>query len=149
MLIRPLHLPLLAATVPLLLGGLVYCAFRPTTLIMFDWFDFVGTTALVTAIRDAAEPMRFACPDYLIYSFPQAAWVWFGTVTLSTVWEHSRTSAGAVWVLAPTILAVAAEVAQRFLVLPGTFDFADVGFSILALVAALWFCHLFLRDPRA
>ena len=39
---------------PLILGGMIYIVYRPTTLMMFGWIDFVGMSDLVAEIRIVA-----------------------------------------------------------------------------------------------
>jgi hypothetical protein len=139
----------LATIVPLVFGGLMYMAFRPTTLLMFGWFDHIGASPFVAELRIVARPLHSYLPDWAVYSFPQAAWVWFGTMALLQVSQQSRSSAGRVWVLAPCLLAVGGEVGQRFHLVPGTFDVYDIVFSMLAVVAALWFHHCFREHQQA
>ena len=109
---------------------------------MFDWFHHIGAFPFVTELRTAAHPLRDFFPDWAVYSFPQATWVWFGTMALLRVWRRSPSFAGRVWVLVPCLLAVGGEIAQGFHVVPGTFDVTDIVVSVLALVAA-WSLHHF------
>src|SRR5437667_4124513 len=104
----------LATIVPLVSGGLIYIAFRPTSLRMFGWFDHIGASPFVAELRIVARPLHSYFPDWAVYSFPQAAWVWFGTMALLHVWQQPQSSSGRVWVLVPCLLAVSGEVAQGF-----------------------------------
>jgi hypothetical protein len=116
---------------------------------MFDWFHHIGAFPFVTELRIAAHPFRACFPDWAVYSFPQAAWVWFGTMALLHVWRHSHSLAARAWVLVPCCLALGGEVAQGLHLIPGTFDLTDIVFSILALVAALCFYRCFGEHQHA
>lgn len=128
-----------AAIAPLVLGGVIYVAFRPTSLLMFEWFDATGLAPLVAELRNTAHPFRPYLVDWALYSFPQGAWVWFGTAAFLHIWPSPRSVVAYAWVFVPCCLAVAGEAAQGLHLVTGTFDAVDVGFSLLAFVAALWF----------
>lgn len=135
----------LGTVAPLTLGGLIYIALRPTSLLMFDWFEYTGLSPLVTDFRLITHPLRSQLPNWAVYSFPQGAWVWFGTMTMQCIWQPLRSAAGHLWIAFSCLLAIGGEIAQGLKLVTGTFDLTDIVSSLLGYFAALSFFHCFRR----
>ncbi len=52
----------------LLLGGLVYISFRQDTLKMFNWFDSINLSAVISELRLYTLPLSDYLPKWFLYS---------------------------------------------------------------------------------
>ena len=57
------------------MGVLVYISFRQDTLKMFDWFDRVALSELVSRLRRFTLPMADFLPNWFLYSVPDGLWL--------------------------------------------------------------------------
>ncbi|WP_241080666.1 hypothetical protein [Natranaerofaba carboxydovora] len=55
---------------PLIIGGLIYIGFRPDTLLMFSWFQFLGIDSVVFVLRDYLS--QFDLPSWVNYPWLKA-----------------------------------------------------------------------------
>jgi hypothetical protein len=117
--------------VPLFLGGAVYVLFRPRSLLMFDWFDAVGLGAAIDGARALASGL--AVPDVILFSLPNALWLYAFAFVIRRLWPSGI---GALWVVAPVLLGVGAELGQLVGLVPGTFDILDFSTSVVAVALA-------------
>jgi hypothetical protein len=115
---------LVAATVPILLGGLVYLAFRPDSLLMFHWAAAAGLDPVVDAFRTVAAPHR--PHELLVNSAPAGLWALSCTAWLRIVWSGATVAQIAPLLAVPALVGVGSEVAQALSVCPGTFDPVDM-----------------------
>lgn len=63
---------MLIGLVMLLLGGMIYLLFRPTTLLLFHTLDMVGLMPLVTDWRTLAAACQPS--EFVVYSLPGGLW---------------------------------------------------------------------------
>src|SRR4051794_32919063 len=61
---------------PVLIGAAIYLSWRTPTLLVFQWVDAVGLHAGLTAIRTHLAFTRPYMPDLLLFSVPDALWVY-------------------------------------------------------------------------
>lgn len=115
--------------IPVVLGGLVYCAFRSRDHLLFSWLDAVSLTPSIDALRLAAAPWR---PEssWVLYSLPDGLWLYGFAYAMRSVWPAR--GEGALWRGAPLALALGSEAAQALQVLQGTFDPLDVATYLAA-----------------
>lgn len=66
------RLQMLIGLVMLLLGGMIYLLFRPTTLLLFHTLDMVGLMPLVTDWRTLAAACQPS--EFVVYSLPGGLW---------------------------------------------------------------------------
>ena len=116
---------------PLLVGGFVYLAWRSQSLLMFSWVDAVGLDSLLHPLREFAAPMLPHVPKWVLFSLPDAAWVYSMTAAYVLVWRRAKSAAGLFWVSLGCLLGAGAELGQLVSLVPGTFDLTD-----LCLIAA-------------
>lgn len=118
-------------------GGIIYVAWRPRTLLMFRWFEHVGLANVANAVRSDLSAYRGSCPEWCVYSLPEALWVYSGTCLLCLVWGPHHTFASGVWLSALPCVAIAGEVGQALHFLPGTPSFCDASLSLIAALLAI------------
>jgi hypothetical protein len=131
--------PLLFCNVcfPIILGAGIYSLLRSKRLLVFTWYGWLGLQAPLLALRANLAGVRHFLPAFVLYSLPDALWVYSFTFLMQSVWfRHSRSYGRTFWILLPVSLAVVAEVGQLLKVVPGTFDFMDIAGYIAAWAAA-------------
>lgn len=105
-------------------GGLIYLAFRPTTILMFYVADGMGLMPLVTSWRSM---MTFWQPtEFWVYSLPGGLWA--AAYILLVYGLLSRQSALLRLTIASSIpmVGVVSELLQGVHCLPGVFDWTDL-----------------------
>jgi hypothetical protein len=126
------------ASLLLISGGVIYLAFRPEYLVMFQWVAFFGLGDAVLWLREFAAPYRSRVPSLLVFAAPNGMWLLSYCLFLSLIWsDRSTTGHFVAWMLLLYGSAVSSELLQLLGVLPGTFDWADVGFYTAAILVLL------------
>jgi hypothetical protein len=115
---------------PLLLGSVIYLLFRDQNLPISLLF---GST--LSAIRPAFFPR---IPESILYSLPDALWVYSLTSIMAFIWQNSQSAFKAFWMSSGLLLAFAFELGQLAGVIPGTFDVLDLTGAALAASLALF-----------
>jgi hypothetical protein len=96
---------------PLLLGGFIYLAARPTALTFVDYAPF-GWTKLL--------------PNWVIFNLPDGLWSYaFLSFTL-ILWRNSASLSAKFWIMTAFSLGILLEIGQYFHLISGTFDGLDV-----------------------
>lgn len=106
--------------VPLLLGVVIYVAWRTTDVTLVGWMPI----AIVHALRSTLGALPL--PRVVAGSAPDLAWAWAFGAALALVWRGSAWRAKAPWLALGLLLAACAEVGQLWGVPPGTFDVVDL-----------------------
>jgi hypothetical protein len=114
------------ATGCLLLGSAIYVLFRPTSLLMFHWFDVIGMTTPINIIRTWVDGSVEYMPTWFVYSLPFALWVSSYLFFVKGIWWNSTSRFRHVWFWCIPVIAVAAELAQNISIIPGHFDRVDL-----------------------
>ena len=106
------------------LGGLIYLAFRPTTILMFHVADGMGLMPLIMAWRSLMAAWQPA--EFWVYSLPGGLWA--AAYILLVYGLLSRQSALLRLTIASSIplVGVVSELLQRVHGLPGVFDWTDL-----------------------
>ncbi len=132
------------ALISLLVGSFIYILFRPTSLVMFDWFNSMGLSELITSMRNSAEGVDQNFPRWVVYSLPYALWVLSYMFFMSGIWWNSESKTRYFWLWSAPIVAVVTEIAQLLVVVPGfeelvhnAFGFIPGEFDIVDLFALL------------
>lgn len=113
---------------PLLLGGLLYIAYRSKSLRMFYWFELIGLNSPISNLRDNLYALKQYIPPWVYFSLPDGLWVYSFTSSILILWKKNN-----YWILFPIITGIMVEVLQGFSLFPGTFDYLDLTFSIIGL----------------
>lgn len=106
------------------LGGLIYLAFRPTTILMFHVADGMGLMPLIMAWRSLMAAWQPA--EFWVYSLPGGLWA--AAYILLVYGLLSRQSALLRLTIASSIplVGVVSELLQGVHGLPGVFDWTDL-----------------------
>lgn len=127
----------LHVVLPLSTGGLVYLLARPPGLRLFVWLESAGLSDGLARARDVCHPLVLALPSWLLFSLPNALWLYAFAWLLSALWEHRATRASLPWLLVAPALGLGWELGQRVGVVPGTFDLLDLVLVLVASALAL------------
>lgn len=124
----------LHVAVPLVLGVLVYVAWRSTEVTLVRWFP----SSIVSALRALAAHVPL--PAFVVGTAPDLAWGWSFGAMMGIVWAGrpmSRRKIG--WLGAGALVAAYAEIGQLWQLPPGRFDLVDLAAIVLgyAIGAAL------------
>lgn len=131
---------------PILIGGGIYSLWRSKTLLVFAWYRWAGLYESLLAFRSEVVGARHFIPGPLLYSLPDALWVYSFTALMQFVWFWQPRSGGRLfWALLPVSLAVGCEIGQFFRVIPGTFDWVDLAAYVAAWVTASASVNLLMR----
>jgi len=131
---RSTWLPLGLSAVTLGLGGAIYLALRPRTLLMFGWLDAVGAHDLINQLRSFVAPWEYLIPRWVDYSLPTGLWAFSFLLLIGCVWKHDyrvfRNYAGFVGfgIIASELLQLGP--------LEGTFDWLDLMSNTLGILGA-------------
>jgi hypothetical protein len=107
-----------AAVVSLLIGTLIYYAFRNLDIQLLRWLNI--------HINNAPSPVhQTPVSSFLIYNLPDGLWFLSGVLFIRTLWT-SNPAAGGIYIFVFCFLAVSIEGFQYFNLVPGTFDPVDI-----------------------
>ena len=121
---------ILTIILPLILGGLIYILFRSDSLLMFQWFDYIGLQQSITTARQSFGHIYL--PSWIIYSLPDALWIFSFISIMLTIWRDKFTRQSIFWIfIAPTI-GILSEIGQAFHFIRGTFDIIDLTLILIA-----------------
>jgi hypothetical protein len=142
---------LVYCALPILVGGLIYLAFRDTSLLMFHWAGWIGLDSAIEAMRVHSLPHRAAIPDWVLFSVPDGVWVFACTAFFARLWHDGHWAFRVFWIGLGPALAIGGELGQLPFIglVPGTFDPADLLFYIVSGGAALWLAQRAVQRARA
>lgn len=132
---------LLHVVMPLVIGGVVYVCWRDPSLVMFDWFSFLGVGSVLDQLRQITLPYGKLLPGWAIYSVPDALWVYATIMFMDCIWIRSETRSfnRRLWLASGPLLVIAIELGQLAGIVHGTFDLFDIAFSGAASCVAMVF----------
>jgi len=134
---------------PIMLGAGIYSLWRSKRLLVFTWYGWLGLYAPLLALRAKLAGVRHFLPDFVLYSLPDALWVYSFTFLMQSVWFlHPKSYGRTFWILLPVSLAVGAEVGQLLKIVPGTFDLMDIAGYVAAWAAATMFIKTCCRKDN-
>jgi hypothetical protein len=116
------------------LGGLIYILFRPTNLIMFQWFDEINLTDFFKVLRFNFIPIKNSLPEWFIYSLPDGLWLLSFNLIMVQIWRNESHFFIWFWTILLPIIAVTSEIGQLLNIVPGTFDPNDILFYSLVII---------------
>lgn len=106
----------------ILIGGFIYLFFRPHTLNMFVWLRIINCEQFFQ-LREYNHNLKFL--DFLIFSFPNGLWVLSFLIILGLIWKKHRI----IFIIYSSFftgISILFEFFQKFGLIPGTFDIADI-----------------------
>jgi hypothetical protein len=127
------YLTLFLAVMSFTIGGLIYIAYRPESLLMFKWFNLLHIDSTIHFLRSGIS--IFDAPHWVIYSLPFALWVAAFQFSTAFIWRDNTTAYRTFWMLSAPVVAISAEALQFFEIIPGTFDIVDLSIIFAFTVA--------------
>ena len=123
------------ALIALLLGGLIYIFWRSETLMMFAWLEYLGLEKFIRSMRDIT--LELSLPNWVLFSLPNALWLFSGLLLFDFIWGSEASVSKLFWFSIFWMIAICTEMSQALRLIPGTFDWQDMTFIILAGFFAL------------
>jgi len=126
---------------PLALGATVYLFLRPRRAFFLG--RLLETPVLggaIQRVRAFTVPLGRLLPSRLLGVFPDFAWAFAVSATLALLWRGRPGPAKILWCATGAALVVGYEIAQRYHLVPGTFDGQDLAAQI-AGYALGWLLH--------
>jgi hypothetical protein len=131
------------ALFPFVLGFAIYTLWRSTKLLMFRGYQQADLYPFILALRAHTSGVKHLIPGPILYSVPDALWVYGATAALGYLWlSHPGRYKRLFWTLLPVSIGVGSEFGQLFRLVPGTFDWMDVSCYVVAgtlAVASIYF----------
>ena len=69
-------------------GSIIYILFREKNLLMFKWFKFLKLDFIINFLRDNFYKYRIYIPKSVLFSLPDALWVYSFTMFLSIYFKN-------------------------------------------------------------
>lgn len=124
---------------PIIVGGIIYIIFRPTTLLMFSWFDLFKLTDIIFFLRSKFHGVSIYLFSWIIYSLPNGLWSYSLTYIMLAIWKNSEKKYKFIWYITSLILGIGGEFLQYFKVINGVFEMNDIFFYIIGFLFAFIF----------
>ena len=114
----------------ILFGGVIYIAFRSSSIILFKWIDYIVLIDPVENLRIVTLPYKEYLPDWFLYSLPDGLWMFSYSCIVLVIWERKITKYSLLWLLSLPMISILFEVLQYYDYFNGTFDIIDIIFYI-------------------
>ena len=121
-----------ASVLMLLIGGLTYLLFRPTTLVLFQLVRLMG-------LEDAV--MRWRMPEFVVYCLPNGLWAAAYVLLIHALLMGQPAKTRLLAVAVIPLVGAGAEAMQAFGFLPGTYDNGDMACLLAPLAAYAAFIY--------
>lgn len=126
---------------PIFIGSMIYILFREKTLLMFDWFIYLKLDFIIDFLRNNFYGYRTYIPKSILFSLPDALWVYSFTMFLS-VYFKNRILLSMIF-----IGSIITEISQLWFVV-GTFDIYDVIYMFALYLIAMYFIKKFEEEKK-
>ncbi len=120
------------------IGSMIYILFREKRLLMFKWFKFIKLDFVINFLRDSFYKYRIYIPKSVLFSLPDALWVYSFTMFLS-IYFKNKIILSSIFVGSMII-----EILQLWFV-TGTFDMYDVIYMFILYLIAMYFIEKIRR----
>ena len=115
---------LLLGTLLLLVGGITYLLFRPSTLLMFHVADYLGFSPVIDRIREGMTSAWL--PEFIVYSLPGALWSAAYLLTADCFLQGQTVKTRLMITSIIPLIGAVSELLQLIGLLPGTYDGWDL-----------------------
>lgn len=122
----------------LFIGGLIYIGFRDKSLLMFDWFNFIGITQHIETFRSFFNSEGIY--GWVKNSLPAGLWLFAYVYLVDAIWNGAKSISSYIFIYSLPFFAILSEFLQYFGLVPGVFDWIDV-FSYLFAI----FLYIFIK----
>lgn len=127
---------LLNVVLPLVLGGLIYILFRGEEILMFYVFDWLGLSHFVQQLRTLFATSRQYLPEWVIFSLPNALWLYSMLSFWAEVWKNNFKVAKLL-MYSSVVLSLLLELLQIKHWIPGTYSCVDIFFILISFFVFL------------
>ena len=132
---------ILHITLPIFIGSMIYILFREKELLMFNWFNYLKLNFIIDFLRNNFYEYRIYIPKSILFSLPDALWVYSFTMFLS-IYFKNRIILSAIFVGS-----IITEILQLWFVV-GTFDIYDVIYMFTLYLIAMYFIKKFEEEKN-
>ena len=126
---------------PIFVGSTIYVLFREKTLLMFDWFSYLKLDFIIDSLRNNFYGYRTYIPKSILFSLPDALWVYSFTMFLS-IYFKNRILLSIIF-----IGSITTEISKLWFVI-GTFDIYDVIYMFALYLIAMYFIKKFEEEKK-
>ena len=114
----------------ILFGGAIYIGFRSSSIILFDWIDYIKLINIVENFRFFTLQYQDYFPHWFLYSLPDGLWMFSYSCIILIIWKRKINKYSIIWLLILPILSILIEFLQYYDYVNGTFDILDIVFFI-------------------
>ena len=139
---------LLISFLSLLIGVLIYLAFRSTDIILFEFLNYFGLKNLIYDFRHFTYDFKFILPNWFLYSLPDGLWLFSYQCIVLTIWKFSINNSSLIWLLILPVLFILVEFLQLYDVLKGTFDWFDILFFIFGSLLPIIINKKYINETK-
>ena len=132
---------ILHIALPIFVGSMIYILFREKELLMFNWFNYLKLNFIIDFLRNNFYEYRIYIPKSILFSLPDALWVYSFTMFLS-IYYKNRIILSAIF-----IGSIITEILQLWFVI-GTFDIYDVIYMFTLYLIAMYFVKKFEEEKN-
>lgn len=132
---------ILHIALPIFIGSMIYILFREKELLMFNWFNYLKLNFIIDFLRNNFYEYRIYIPKSILFSLPDALWVYSFTMFLS-IYFKNRIILSAIFVGS-----IITEILQLWFVV-GTFDIYDVIYMFTLYLIAMYFIKKFEEEKK-
>ena len=132
---------ILHIALPIFIGSMIYILFREKELLMFNWFNYLKLNFIIDFLRNNFYEYRIYIPKSILFSLPDALWVYSFTMFLS-IYFKNRIILSAIFVGS-----IITEILQLWFVV-GTFDIYDVIYMFVLYLIAMYFIKKFEEEKN-
>ena len=118
----------------ILFGGVIYIAFRSSSIILFKWMDYLLLIEPIENLRIVTLPYKEYLPDWFLYSLPDGLWMFSYSCIVLVIWKRKITKHSLLWLVSLPVISIFCEILQYYHYINGTFDVIDI---ILFIFGAL------------
>ena len=132
---------ILHIALPIFIGSMIYILFREKELLMFNWFNYLKLNFIIDFLRNNFYEHRIYIPKSILFSLPDALWVYSFTMFLS-IYFKNRIILSVIFVGS-----IITEILQLWFVI-GTFDIYDVIYMFALYLIAMYFIKKFEEEKN-
>jgi len=120
---------------------MIYILFREKELLMFNWFNYLKLNFIIDFLRNNFYEHRIYIPKSILFSLPDALWVYSFTMFLS-IYFKNRIILSVIFVGS-----IITEILQLWFVI-GTSDIYDVIYMFALYLIAMYFIKKFEEEKN-
>ena len=116
--------------VSIVFGGIIYTGFRSSSIILFNWIEYIGLINLVENLRIFTLEYKDSLPLWFLYSLPDGLWMFSYSCIVLVIWRMEVTKYSLLCILSLLMFSIIFEILQYYQYVNGTFDIIDIIFFI-------------------